>query len=158
MATAWTFEGDTARLGGPLETVTLVEETTFCLSDRCGDIRPGGSHGLLFLDTRFVSALELWIAGTAPEVVAGVRRCQEAGARLVVFDLRLMRDFDAALDVLGGAVLPVLRRRENAEVDVEWRTPWELEQDCIMAKWEMERLVESVANMQQVAAGQRVAA
>jgi 3-oxoisoapionate decarboxylase len=51
-------------------------------------------------------------------------------------------------------VLPVLRRRDRAEVDVEWRTAWELEQDSIMASWEMERLVESVANMQQVAAGE----
>ena len=48
MATAWTFEGETARLGGPEDTVTLVEETTFCLSDRCGDVRSGGSHGLMF--------------------------------------------------------------------------------------------------------------
>lgn len=52
-------------------------------------------------------------------------------------------------------VLPVLRMRDRAEVDVEWRTAWELEQDSIMASWEMERLVQSVANMQQVAAGER---
>jgi sugar phosphate isomerase/epimerase len=51
-------------------------------------------------------------------------------------------------------VLPVLRMRDQAEVDVEWRTAWELEQDSIMASWEMERLVESVANMQQVVAGE----
>jgi sugar phosphate isomerase/epimerase len=50
-------------------------------------------------------------------------------------------------------VLPVLRMRDCAEVDVEWRTAWELEQDSIMASWEMERLVQSVANMQHVAAG-----
>lgn len=50
-------------------------------------------------------------------------------------------------------ILPVLRLRDLAEVDVEWRTPWELENDSIMATWEMERLAESVANMQQVAAG-----
>ena len=48
------------------------------------------------------------------------------------------------------AVLPVLRMRDQAELDVEWRTAWELEQDSIMAAWEMERLVESVANMQHV--------
>lgn len=51
-------------------------------------------------------------------------------------------------------VLPVLRMRDQAEVDVEWRTAWELEQDSIMASWEMERLVESVANMQAVVAGE----
>ena len=53
-------------------------------------------------------------------------------------------------------VLPVLRMRDRAEMDVEWRTAWELEQDSIMAVWEMERLVESVANMEAVAAGEFV--
>jgi sugar phosphate isomerase/epimerase len=53
--------------------------------------------------------------------------------------------------------LPVLRMRDAGEVDVEWRTAWELEQDSIMAAWEMERLVESVANMQQVATGEGMA-
>jgi sugar phosphate isomerase/epimerase len=51
-------------------------------------------------------------------------------------------------------VLPVLQMRDHAEVDVEWRTAWELKQDSLMASWEMERLVESVANMQHVAAGE----
>jgi sugar phosphate isomerase/epimerase len=53
-------------------------------------------------------------------------------------------------------VLPVLRMRDRAETDVEWRTAWELEQDSTMATWEMERLVESVANMQHVAAGENL--
>lgn len=53
-------------------------------------------------------------------------------------------------------VLPVLRMRDRAEVDVEWRTAWELEQDSIMAAWEMERLVESVTNMQQVVEGEDI--
>ncbi len=54
------------------------------------------------------------------------------------------------------ALLPVLRMRDHAEQDVEWRTAWELEQDSIMAAWEMERLVESVANMEQVVAGENL--
>src|SRR5688572_1400396 len=69
MTTAWTFEGETAHLGGPVDTITLVEETTFCRSDRCGDVLIGGPHGLLFLDTRFVSAFELKVAGTSPEAL-----------------------------------------------------------------------------------------
>lgn len=48
--------------------------------------------------------------------------------------------------------LPVLRRREQAEVDVEWRTPWETENERILPAWEMERLAESVVNMQQIIA------
>lgn len=55
-------------------------------------------------------------------------------------------------------VLPVLRMRDRAETDVEWRTAWELEQDSIMASWEMERLVESVANMNYVVAGENLEA
>jgi sugar phosphate isomerase/epimerase len=51
-------------------------------------------------------------------------------------------------------VLPVLRMRDCAEMDVEWRTAWELEQVSTMAAWEMERLVQSVANMQHVARGE----
>jgi sugar phosphate isomerase/epimerase len=53
-------------------------------------------------------------------------------------------------------LLPVLQMREQSEIDVEWRTAWELEQDSTMASWEMERLVQSVANMQHVAAGENV--
>ena len=55
-------------------------------------------------------------------------------------------------------VLPVLRMRDHAEIDVEWRTAWEMAQDSIMAAWEMERLVESVANMQHVTAGENLEA
>ncbi len=55
------------------------------------------------------------------------------------------------------SVLPVLRRRDHAEVDVEWRTAWEMGQDSIMAKWEMERLVTSVVNMQEVLLNQQAA-
>lgn len=54
-------------------------------------------------------------------------------------------------------VAPVLRMREEAETDVEWRTPWESHQEQILAQWEMERLVESVANMQAVVLGEPVA-
>jgi sugar phosphate isomerase/epimerase len=53
-------------------------------------------------------------------------------------------------------LLPVLRMRERAEGDVEWRTPWEAGQEQILAHWEMERLVESVANMQATLNGEAV--
>jgi Iron-containing redox enzyme/N-terminal domain of (some) glycogen debranching enzymes len=63
----WTFEGSVASLGSPGETVTLVEETTFCLSDRSGDIVAGSTHGLVLLETRFVSELRLLVDGEQVE-------------------------------------------------------------------------------------------
>jgi glycogen debranching enzyme len=50
--------------------VTLLEETTFCISDASGDIVPGGAQGLFFRDTRFISRLELRLDGELPEPVA----------------------------------------------------------------------------------------
>lgn len=50
-------------------------------------------------------------------------------------------------------MLPVLRRWQNAEVDVEWRTPWETGDEAILPQWEMERLLESVDNMRRVVTG-----
>lgn len=43
--------------------VTLVEGNTFCVAGRSGDIHPGSSEGLFFLDTRLLSRLELAIDG-----------------------------------------------------------------------------------------------
>src|SRR5687768_832078 len=43
--------------------VTLVEGTTFSLSGRAGDIRPGAEQGLFFRDTRFLSRFELLLDG-----------------------------------------------------------------------------------------------
>jgi glycogen debranching enzyme len=50
--------------------VTLLEETTFCISDASGDIVPSGAQGLFFRDTRFISRLELRLDGELPESVA----------------------------------------------------------------------------------------
>ena len=49
--------------------------------------------------------------------------------------------------------LPVLRRLQNAEVDIEWRTPWETGDEALLVDWEMQRLDESIANMRRVLAG-----
>jgi len=58
---------DAAQIAVSLGTVTLVEETTFCLSGRSGDVRPGGAQGLFFLDTRLLSRYELTIDGERAE-------------------------------------------------------------------------------------------
>jgi glycogen debranching enzyme len=46
--------------------VTVVEGTTFCLSDRTGDVVPGTSHGLFVRDARILSRWELRLDGEAP--------------------------------------------------------------------------------------------
>ena len=50
--------------------VTVLEETTFCISEASGDIAAGSAQGLFFRDTRFLSRLELRLDGEPPEPVA----------------------------------------------------------------------------------------
>jgi glycogen debranching enzyme len=68
MGQAWTFEGaPTTTMGAPAGLVTLLDGTTFCISEASGDLRQGGSQGLFVRDTRLISRLELSINGHAPE-------------------------------------------------------------------------------------------
>ena len=74
MAELWTFAGESVSLLGPQGgTVTLVEEASFCISGRSGDIVPGGPQGLFFRDTRFLSTVDLHVNGHRPEVLAAER-------------------------------------------------------------------------------------
>ncbi len=57
MAGGWDFAGPPVRLGGGI--VTLVEGSSFCLSDRAGDIAPDQPQGLFFRDTRILSGWQL---------------------------------------------------------------------------------------------------
>jgi glycogen debranching enzyme-like protein len=43
--------------------VTLVEGSTFCLSDAAGDVTPGAAHGLFHADARILSRWELRLDG-----------------------------------------------------------------------------------------------
>ncbi len=52
--------------------MTLVDESTFAISDRAGDIVPGTAHGLFVRDTRVISRLELRIDGRRLESLAAV--------------------------------------------------------------------------------------
>lgn len=73
MTSVWTFTGESrspaSRIsgGGP---ITLVDESSFCLSGRGGDIHPGTVHGLFVLDSRLISCLQLRVDGIAPEPLA----------------------------------------------------------------------------------------
>ncbi len=59
-------------LGAGSGVVTLVEESSFAISDRTGDIIPGGAHGLFVLDTRILSRWELRVNGARTELLAAV--------------------------------------------------------------------------------------
>jgi glycogen debranching enzyme len=56
-----------ASLGGAADTLTLVDESTFCISDHSGDVMPEHPQGLFVRDTRFVSELRLRVNGNRPE-------------------------------------------------------------------------------------------
>lgn len=85
--------------------VTLVEGSTFCLSDKAGSLA-GGAYGLYFRDTRVLSAFELTVDGTAPEILTvvpdqayscrfvgrGSRRDGEYEASLVIERRRFVGD------------------------------------------------------------------
>src|SRR5258707_1124233 len=71
MTHAWTPSGGPPMIGRPGSgLITLLEETTFCISEASGDIQSGGAQGLFFRDTRFISRLELRLDGVPPEPVA----------------------------------------------------------------------------------------
>lgn len=61
-----------AVIGSSTGAVTLVDEATFCISDRSGDIVPGGAQGLFLQDMRIISRWELRVNGAPAEVLAAV--------------------------------------------------------------------------------------
>jgi glycogen debranching enzyme len=72
VTTPWTFSGKAASIGGASGSVTLVDESTFAISDQAGDIVAGHTHGLFVRDTRILSRLELRIDGERLEALAAV--------------------------------------------------------------------------------------
>jgi glycogen debranching enzyme len=69
MPQPWTTSAS-ATLGGVDGVVTLVEGSSFCISNRAGEIDPDHPHGLFFRDTRFVSELRMTVNGAPPESLA----------------------------------------------------------------------------------------
>jgi glycogen debranching enzyme len=52
--------------------ITLVDESTFAISNRTGDIIPGSAQGLFVRDKRVISRFELMIDGVALEPLAAI--------------------------------------------------------------------------------------
>src|SRR5262245_19497231 len=69
MPQPWTTSAS-ATLGGVDGVVTLVEGSSFCISNSAGEIDPDHPHGLFFRDTRFVSELRMTLNGAPPESLA----------------------------------------------------------------------------------------
>src|SRR5690349_16991607 len=69
MPQPWTTSAS-ATIGGVDGVVTLVEGSSFCISNHSGEIDPDHPQGLFFRDTRFVSELRLTVNGAPPESLA----------------------------------------------------------------------------------------
>jgi glycogen debranching enzyme len=65
--TAWNTRTPVPSILSAGGVVTLVEEQTFCVSGRTGDISPDFPHGVFVLDTRVLSRSELRLDGHAVE-------------------------------------------------------------------------------------------
>ncbi len=71
MGQVWTFDGTPVpAVGAANGLVTLLEGTTFCISEPSGDLRQGGAQGLFVRDTRLLSRMELTINGEVPQPLA----------------------------------------------------------------------------------------
>ncbi|HEX6352692.1 glycogen debranching N-terminal domain-containing protein [Actinophytocola sp.] len=62
--------GEPALTSGAGGTVTLLDGSTFCLSDSTGDVVPGTAHGLFFSDARVLSRWELRLDGNVPHALS----------------------------------------------------------------------------------------
>ena len=67
MTEPWASGGPSVSGGLAGGHVTLVEGSTFCLSEPGGDIQPGHAQGLFVRDTRVLSRWELLVDGSSPE-------------------------------------------------------------------------------------------
>ncbi|MHB1891032.1 MAG: amylo-alpha-1,6-glucosidase [Acidimicrobiales bacterium] len=99
MAEPWAHVGRASSLDPGSGVVTLVDESTFAISGRTGDMVPGSAQGLFVRDTRILSRLEMRVNGARPEPLttlseepfsaAFVSRCQprsqSADSTLMVF-------------------------------------------------------------------------
>jgi glycogen debranching enzyme len=71
MASAWEFSGAPTVTG---EAVTLVEGSSFCVSDGAGRMTSGAAQGLFYLDTRIVATWSLTVDGEEVEPLAAFTR------------------------------------------------------------------------------------
>jgi glycogen debranching enzyme len=66
MIEAWNFALEPVSGGMDPGSVTLLDGTTFCISNTVGDVDSGGSHGLFVADTRFLAIWRLRVNNAVP--------------------------------------------------------------------------------------------
>ena len=84
------FASESATLLRQAGAITLVEESSFCLSDAYGDIEPDRPDGFFVGDTRILSTWRLGLAGASPELLGS----REVDPFTAVFVLRVRLDGD----------------------------------------------------------------
>jgi glycogen debranching enzyme len=72
MTRGWSFGGEPRSLGNG--SVTLIEGSSFCVSDSAGRMSSGSAHGVFHLDTRVLSAWRMLIDGDEVEPLAVIPR------------------------------------------------------------------------------------
>ncbi|MGH3732601.1 MAG: amylo-alpha-1,6-glucosidase [Acidimicrobiales bacterium] len=72
MTSQWTYAGKVTALDPGGGAIILVDESTFAISNRAGDIIPGTAQGLFVQDKRVLSRLEFTIDGSALEALAAI--------------------------------------------------------------------------------------
>lgn len=82
MTSPWAPANGPARTRGAGELVTLIDGSTFCISEDDGRVVPGHPHGLFVRDTRCISRWELRIDGQAVERLA-VQRTEPFAATFI---------------------------------------------------------------------------
>jgi glycogen debranching enzyme len=68
----WTVSGARSAIDQPGGDVTLVDESTFAISNPVGDMVPASAQGLFVRDTRILSRLELRVNGSRPQNLTAV--------------------------------------------------------------------------------------
>jgi glycogen debranching enzyme len=72
MGSPWTFSEQPTLIDQSSGTVTLVDESTFTISGRIGDMMAGTAQGLFVRDTRILSRFEVLLNGDRPQPLAAV--------------------------------------------------------------------------------------
>jgi glycogen debranching enzyme len=101
VTTSWSA-GEASAIPGQPGTVTLVEGSTFCISQSSGDILPGEPQGLFVQDTRVLSGWSLTVDGRPAEPLT----VQQADPYAAAFLGRLPSPSAA-----GDAAMLIVRRR-----------------------------------------------
>jgi glycogen debranching enzyme len=70
MTEPWSSDQLPPGQGAACSPVTLIEGSTFCISEMGGDIVPDRSHGLFVRDTRMLSRWELRVDGIEPQALS----------------------------------------------------------------------------------------